>query len=66
MLAVVGDFDFSGMVDQFDYQVWKSNFGSSTELAADGNGDGVVDAADYTVWRNNLGAEALPARSKIT
>jgi pimeloyl-ACP methyl ester carboxylesterase len=51
-----GDFDHNGVVDGNDYGTWKANFGSVSELAADGNSDGVVDAADYTVWRNNLGA----------
>ena len=33
-----------------------ANFGSTTILAADGNGDGTVNAADFTIWRDNLGA----------
>ena len=52
--AVIGDYDGSGTVDPEDYLVWKSNFGSISNLAADGNHGGIVDAADYTIWRDNL------------
>ena len=38
-----------------DYTVWRQNFGSTTNLNADGNLNGIVDAADYVVWRNNFG-----------
>ena len=41
--------------------MWKANFGSTTLLAADGNGNHIVDAADYTVWRNHLGRRSGPA-----
>jgi hypothetical protein len=55
MMAVIpGDYDFSGVVDQNDYVLWKSEFGN-TESPADGSGNGMVDAADYTIWRDNLG-----------
>ncbi|TWT85891.1 Soluble aldose sugar dehydrogenase YliI precursor [Posidoniimonas polymericola] len=59
---LAGDYDIDGDVDQDDYTVWRSTYGSNLLLAADGNGDGVVNAADYTVWRDNIGA-ALPAPS---
>ena len=55
---VPGDYNGNGSVGPEDYDLWKSNFGSTIQLAADGNGDGTVNAADYTIWRNNLGAGA--------
>ena len=58
-----GDYDNSGVVDQLDYDVWKTHFGSTSGpgLAADGNDDGVVNAVDYAVWRENLGATSSAA-----
>jgi hypothetical protein len=53
-----GDYDNDGEVTMADYDVWKSNYGSLTHLAADGNGNRIVDAADYTVWRNLLNGPA--------
>jgi hypothetical protein len=55
-----GDYDGSGLVDEQDYVLWKEDFGSTEQLAADGNGDGMVDAADFVVWRNNLNATGAP------
>jgi hypothetical protein len=48
-----GDFNADGSVDLDDYQLWKTRFGSTTHLAADGNSNGRIDAGDYTVWRNS-------------
>ena len=53
--ALAGDYLRDGIVDQFDYAVWRQNFGSSSNLDADGNLNGVVDAADFAVWRDNFG-----------
>jgi hypothetical protein len=57
---LAGDYNIDGTVDDVDFGVWKSNYGSNLFLAADGNHDGNVNAADYTIWRNNLGA-SVPA-----
>jgi hypothetical protein len=61
LVVTPGDFDRNGVVDEADYGVWRSTFGSAGDLRADGNGDGKVDTADYVVWRNNLGASASGA-----
>ena len=53
-----GDYNGNGSVGPEDYDLWRSNFGSTSNLAADGNGNDVIDAADYVVWRDNLGAGA--------
>ena len=53
-----GDYDRDGDVDAQDYAVWKTTFGSASDLRADGNFDGVVDAADYAVWRNAAAVSA--------
>jgi hypothetical protein len=53
-----GDYNGNKVVDQLDYTVWRSSFGSSTALAADGNFNGIVDAADYVIWRRNSHADS--------
>ncbi len=61
-----GDYDKNGSVGPEDYDMWKTNFGTSF-ADADGNGNGLVDAADYTIWRNNFagsGSLSNGARAK--
>jgi hypothetical protein len=55
-----GDFDRNDIVEQADYNVWRSNFGatSGAGLAADANHDGTVDGGDYVLWRKNVPSSA--------
>ncbi|TWT85899.1 CotH protein [Posidoniimonas polymericola] len=55
-----GDYDDNGLVEQADYDLWRSTYGSTSDLRADGNHDQVVNAADYAIWRDAL---AQPAAS---
>jgi hypothetical protein len=59
LLTVDGDYNRDGVVNQFDYDVWRQSLGSTTWLFADGNLDRVVDTADYVTWRNGFGQSAL-------
>ncbi len=52
---LLGDYNGNGVVGEADYLWWRTTFGSSATLDADGNGDGRVNAADYTLWRDRLG-----------
>ena len=54
-----GDYDFDGDVDGSDFLAFQRGFGSTTNLASDGNHDGVVNAADYTIWRDGFGSSSL-------
>lgn len=51
LIPIVGDFNGDRIVDADDYNLWRSTFGSQSDLRADGNGDDIVDAADYVIWR---------------
>lgn len=61
MAAPKGDFDADGDVDNDDYSLWSSTFGTEYAIhgsGADGNQDGIVNAADFTVWRDSLSQQA--------
>jgi hypothetical protein len=49
-----GDYSDDEIVSEIDFLLWRTTFGSTTDLRADGSGNGQVDAADYGVWRDNL------------
>ncbi|MEM8946518.1 MAG: hypothetical protein AAGD11_15200 [Planctomycetota bacterium] len=63
---VSGDYDYNGVVDTDDFNQVTSNFSSTLNLWADGNGSGLVDAADYTIWRDHLGSVSEFEVSSLT
>jgi len=54
--AVPGDYTGNGIVEEDDYDAWRSAFGQSVPpgTGADGTGDGVVDMGDYILWRKRM------------
>jgi len=42
-----------------DYVVWLLSFGSTVDLAADGNESNVIDAADFVFWRDHFDNSAV-------
>jgi hypothetical protein len=57
--GLAGDYNNDTVVNQADYDLWKSSFGTAGGLQNETASLGIADAADYTVWRDNLGA--MPA-----
>jgi arylsulfatase A-like enzyme len=58
LVPVLGDFNNDRLVNAADYGVWRANFGSTTNLAADANENGVVDTADFVIWRRAMSSSA--------
>lgn len=54
--AAPGDYNGDLQVDGADFLLWQRDFGSTVNLAADGDNSGVIDAGDLGVWKQNFGA----------
>jgi hypothetical protein len=59
--AQSGDYDEDGDADGADFLLWQQTIGSTTLLAADGNGNGLVEGGDLEVWRSTFGAASTTA-----
>jgi hypothetical protein len=55
VVVTPGDYNRDGDVNDADHAIWKSTFGSASDLRADGNKNNVIDAGDFAIWRNNYG-----------
>lgn len=62
-LALGGDLDGSGLVDDLDFEVWRQNLGNTAgpgiPLAGDADGDGIVDGDDFLVWQAQFGTPGM-------
>lgn len=59
-----GDYDFDGDSDGNDFLVWARNFGSTTEAAADGNGNAIVDSNDLSLWMDDFATTTFAAATQ--
>jgi subtilisin-like proprotein convertase family protein len=61
-IALEGDYNRDGLVDNSDYIIWRRALGSTVPNfdGADGSGNGIVDQADFDVWRANFGRTLPP------
>jgi len=59
-LAVIdGDFDFDADVDGDDFLAWQRTLRSTTNLAADADGNNIVDSGDLIIWKARFGDGSL-------
>jgi hypothetical protein len=63
--GLLGDYDYDGDVDGFDFLKWQLTNGSTTNLMADGNLDGTVNEIDLAIWEANYALTAPPS-SQLT
>jgi hypothetical protein len=63
--GVVGDYDGNNLVDDADYQTWRSSFDLTVPrgTGADGNRNGIVDTSDYIVWRKARNTAPAPTQA---
>jgi hypothetical protein len=65
-LVVLPDYNENGTVDTADLTLWQNNYGSTTALAADGDGNGRVDGRDFLLWQRFVGQTVtLPPAAAI-
>jgi endoglucanase len=58
ILALLGDANNDGKVDNVDYSIWFLYYGKSVSngnLSGDFNNDGITDGIDYLIWLTNFG-----------
>jgi hypothetical protein len=62
-VGIVGaDFNGDGIVDNFDLDILRMNFGitmGATALQGDANGDGRVDGRDFFLWQSQVGGPGM-------
>jgi hypothetical protein len=64
--SITGDYDSDGAVGGSDFLLWQRTLGSTTNLAADGNGNKVIDAADLLVWRGSFGPSSAVSSAGVS